>query len=50
MYVAPEVLLGNYDASCDRWSLGFKIFNFNFNLGIIFYILLTGEIPYIFST
>ena len=34
-YIAPEVLLNNYNEKCDIWSLG-----------IIMYILLTGKPPY----
>lgn len=35
MYAAPEVLKGNYNYKCDVWSLG-----------IIMYLLLTGNEPY----
>lgn len=34
-YMAPEVMQGNYDAKCDIWSAG-----------ILFYILLSGQLPY----
>ena len=34
-YMAPEVINGNYDIRCDNWSLG-----------VIMFILLTGEPPF----
>lgn len=34
-YVSPEVVIGNYDASADVWSLG-----------VIMFLLLAGELPF----
>ena len=39
LYVAPEILSGHYNESCDIWALG-----------IILFILLSGEVPYDFTT
>ena len=39
LYTAPEVLTGKYSKSCDAWSIG-----------IILFILLSGEIPYEYET
>lgn len=35
LYAAPEVLTGKYKKSCDVWSIG-----------ILLFIMLSGEIPY----
>ena len=38
-YIAPEILKANYDQRCDIWSLG-----------VILYILVTGNAPFAGNT
>ena len=35
MYMAPEVITGNYDQKCDLWSVG-----------VIMYMILIGKPPF----
>ena len=34
-YMAPEVLMGKYDTTCDMWSMG-----------VLLYLLMSGYLPF----